>query len=88
MEVTSDVRAEIVRLQEQIQNYLGLNSSSLLFEYREIDNRTRLDLITVNPRHSQRTIARAHRQNHRPEIGDWRPETGDRLPESGDQRPK
>lgn len=53
MEVTSDVRAEIVRLQDQIMKYLGLNSSTLLFEYRELDKHTRLDLITVNPRHSQ-----------------------------------
>ena len=53
MEVTSDVRAEIVRLQDQIMNYLGMNSSTLLFEYRELEGRTRLDLITVNPRHSQ-----------------------------------
>ena len=34
-------------------NYLGMNSSTLLFEYRELEGRTRLDLITVNPRHSQ-----------------------------------
>ena len=34
MEVTSDVRAEIVRLQDQIMNYLGMNSATLLFEYR------------------------------------------------------
>ena len=53
MEVTSDVRAEIVRLQDQIMNYLGMNSATLLFEYREIERQTRLDLITVNPRHSQ-----------------------------------
>lgn len=53
MEVTSDVRAEIVRLQDQIMHYLGMNSATLLFEYREIEGRTRLDLITVNPRHSQ-----------------------------------
>jgi len=53
MEVTSDSRAEIVRLQDLIQNYLGMNNSSLLFEYREIDSRTHLDLITVNPRHNQ-----------------------------------
>ena len=53
MEVTSDVRAEIVRLQDHIMNYLGMNSSTLLFEYRELEGRTRLDLITVNPRHSQ-----------------------------------
>ena len=53
MEVTTDVRAEIVRLQDQIMNYLGMNSATLLFEYREIERGTRLDLITVNPRHSQ-----------------------------------
>jgi len=53
MEVTTDVRAEIVRLQDQIMQYLGMNSSTLLFEYRDFDGRTRLDLITVNPRHSQ-----------------------------------
>ena len=53
MEVTTDVRAEIVRLQDQIQNYLGLPNAGLLFEFRELEGRTRLDLVTVNPRHSQ-----------------------------------
>ena len=53
MEVTSDVRAEIVRLQDQIMKYLGMNSATLLFEFHEQERGTRLDLITVNPRHSQ-----------------------------------
>jgi hypothetical protein len=53
MEVSSDIHVESARIQKQIESHLGLSGSSLLFEFREIDNRTRLDLVTVNPRHHQ-----------------------------------
>ena len=53
MESTTDVHLESVRLQKQIENHLGMSGGNLLFEFRLIDNKTRLDLITVNPRHSQ-----------------------------------
>lgn len=53
MESTTDVHVESVRIQKQIENHLGIGGSSLLFEFRQLDNKLRLDLITVNPRHQQ-----------------------------------
>ena len=53
MESTTDVHVESARIQKQIESHLGMSGSSLLFEFRQIDNKTRLDLITVNPRHNQ-----------------------------------
>lgn len=53
MESTSDVHVESARIQKQIEHHLGISGSSLLFEFRQLDNKTRLDLITVNPRHQQ-----------------------------------
>jgi len=53
MESTSDVHVESARIQKQIEDHLGMSGSSLLFEFRQIEHKVRLDLITVNPRHSQ-----------------------------------
>jgi hypothetical protein len=53
MESISDVHVESARIQKQIEDHLGMGGSSLLFEFRQIENKVRLDLITVNPRHSQ-----------------------------------
>ncbi len=53
--MNTDDHIEIARLQEEIGQYIGgLGSESLIFEYTGADPaRTRLDLITVNPRHRQ-----------------------------------
>ena len=53
MEVSSDVHVESARIQDQIEKHLGLSGDSLVFEFRRMEDRIRLDLITVNPRHSQ-----------------------------------
>ncbi|MDX5418369.1 MAG: hypothetical protein LPK09_04070 [Hymenobacteraceae bacterium] len=53
MESTTDVHVECARIQKQIENHLGISGNSLLFEFRQLDNKLRLDLITVNPRHQQ-----------------------------------
>jgi len=53
MESTTEALVESARLQKQIENHLGISGNSLLFEFRQLDNKTRLDLITVNPRHHQ-----------------------------------
>jgi hypothetical protein len=53
MESKQDVHVESARIQKQIENHLGISGSSLLFEFRQMDNKVRLDLITVNPRHNQ-----------------------------------
>lgn len=47
------MHVESARIQKQIENHLGLSGDSLLFEFRKLDNKVRLDLITVNPRHHQ-----------------------------------
>jgi len=58
MEVSSDVHVESSRIQQQIESYLGLGPGNLLFEFRQLDGRVRLDLITVNPRHQQSFLLR------------------------------
>lgn len=54
----SDVHVESARIQRQIEDYLGLGTGNLLFEFRQLDGQTRLDLITVNPRHHQSFLFR------------------------------
>ncbi|HEX8505283.1 MAG TPA: hypothetical protein VF630_07945 [Hymenobacter sp.] len=49
---------EAARLQREIQQYLGLTPEQLQFEFREVEGQTRLDLITVNPRHQQSFLFR------------------------------
>jgi hypothetical protein len=53
LETVSDVHVEAARVQQQIKDYLGLRTSDLMFEYNNIDGKTKLDLITINPRHNQ-----------------------------------
>ncbi|ARS35932.1 hypothetical protein [Pontibacter actiniarum] len=53
MESNTDVHVESARIQKQIEHHLGISGTSLLFEFRQLDNKLRLDLITVNPRHQQ-----------------------------------
>ncbi len=47
------MHVESARIQKQIEHHLGMSGSSLLFEFRKLDNKIRLDLVTVNPRHQQ-----------------------------------
>ena len=49
---------EIARLEREIRQYLGLDAAQLQFEFRELDGQSRLDLITVNPRHQQNFLFR------------------------------
>lgn len=53
-----DSHVETARLQREIERHLGLDPAQLLFEFRELDGQTRLDLITVNPRHQQSFLFR------------------------------
>jgi len=53
IETTTDVHVEAARIQQQIKDYLGLRTSDLIFEYGFMDGKTKLDLITINPRHNQ-----------------------------------
>jgi len=53
METSQDVHVEIARIQQEIKDHLGLGSNDLMFEYASADGKVKLDLITINPRHSQ-----------------------------------
>ncbi len=53
METSQDVHVEVARIQKDIKNHLGLSSNDLMFEYSNVDGKIKLDLITINPRHSQ-----------------------------------
>ena len=48
-----DIHVEAARIQQEIKDYLGLRTSDMVFEYSNVDGKTKLDLITVNPRHNQ-----------------------------------
>jgi len=52
-ESASDAHVEAARVQQQIKDYLGLRTSDLIFEYGSFEGKTKLDLITINPRHEQ-----------------------------------
>jgi hypothetical protein len=53
IETISDTHVEAARIQQQIKDYLGLRTSDLIFEYSILEGKTKLDLITINPRHNQ-----------------------------------
>jgi carbamoylphosphate synthase large subunit len=52
-ETTSDAHVEAAKVQQQIKDYLGLRTSDLIFEFSNVEGKAKLDLITINPRHSQ-----------------------------------
>ena len=53
LDTASEAHVEIARIQGQITDYLGLRSGDLMFEYGLFDGKAKLDLITINPRHTQ-----------------------------------
>lgn len=53
MEVSNDIIVEIQKLQKQITNHMGVNAENLVFDYKQDDNKIRLNLVTINPRHNQ-----------------------------------
>ena len=53
IETLSEMHVEAARIQQEIKDYLGLRTSDIVFEYSSTDSRTRLDLITINPKHNQ-----------------------------------
>jgi hypothetical protein len=52
-ETLSEMHVEAARIQQEIKDHLGLKASDVVFEYNNVDGKTKLDLITINPRHSQ-----------------------------------
>jgi len=53
IETLSEMHVEAARIQQEIKDYLGLRTSDLVFEYTSAEGNVKLDLITINPRHSQ-----------------------------------
>lgn len=54
MKSSTDIHVESSRIQQDIESYLGLKGSNLVFEFQVNDQQAvKLDLITVNPRHNQ-----------------------------------
>ncbi len=53
MELRTDVHVEAARIQNEIRKFLGLKDEELVFEYATVEGKTKLDLITINPRHNQ-----------------------------------
>ena len=49
----NDIHVESLKLQKKIEGHLGIQGSELSFEFVGIEGKVRLDLITINPRHSQ-----------------------------------
>lgn len=50
----TDQHIETARLQTEITKYIGLESGNVMFEFSSVEkNKTRLDIITINPRHRQ-----------------------------------
>ncbi len=53
IEPKADIHIELATTQKKIEEHLGLGSDRLIFEFSLQDGSTRLDLITVNPKHRQ-----------------------------------
>ncbi|MTI29844.1 hypothetical protein [Xanthovirga aplysinae] len=54
MKASANLHIESARLQQEIESYLGVKAGDLVFEYQNTDdNKVKLDLITINPRHNQ-----------------------------------
>ena len=48
-----DSHAEISRLQKQIEEYIDNEKTELVFDFKSVDGKIQLDLVTVNPFHRQ-----------------------------------
>lgn len=44
---------EIAKIQKEIEHYLSLESTQMIFDYQDNGSGVRLDVITINPRHNQ-----------------------------------
>ena len=49
----TDIHVESVKLQKKIESHLGMKGSDLSFEFSATEGKTKLDMITINPRHNQ-----------------------------------
>ena len=53
MELRTDIHIEAAKIQNEIMEFLGMKASNVVFEFGTLDNKVKLDLITINPRHNQ-----------------------------------
>lgn len=49
----NDQNVELARLQGEIATYLGVKQDQLIFSFKQKEGITKLDLITINPKHEQ-----------------------------------
>ncbi len=63
-----DQLVEVAELQMQIESYLALDSANVIFDYSEIGEQTRVDVITVNPKHRQSFLFTQATGNNKPEA--------------------
>jgi hypothetical protein len=49
----TDSNVELAKLQNDILEHLGLSQENVIFEFVSVENKVRLDLITINPKHQQ-----------------------------------
>jgi carbamoylphosphate synthase large subunit len=59
--IEMDAHVESARLQQDIVDYLGLRTGDLVFEFSKAEGKIKLDLITINPRHSQSFLFHSER---------------------------
>ena len=52
MNNTTDFHVEVSRLQKAIEQHLGMEGN-IIYDFANEDNKIKLNLITVNPRHNQ-----------------------------------
>jgi len=49
----TDNNVEIAQLQKSITEHIGYGSDNLVFDYNDSEVGTKMDVITINPRHNQ-----------------------------------
>lgn len=54
MELRTDIHVESAKVQREISKFLALKDGEFVFEFSPAEqNKVKLDLITINPRHNQ-----------------------------------
>lgn len=52
--MTNDKNIALANIQREIEDYIGMGPNTIIFNYDDIEgNQTKLDVITINPRHNQ-----------------------------------
>lgn len=52
--MSSDIHVEIAELQDEITSYLSnIPHKSIVFTFDEVEGKSKLDVVTVNPKHRQ-----------------------------------